>query len=134
MKQNQAGSREIRKFGLIGFIFFGCISAVAIWTKNPLPTYLFGFLSAIGLCFIIIPSPMKPVYVVWRKFGAFLARVVTISILTLSYYLVITPAGLLKRLISGRLLPLQPDKNIESYWVTHPELTKTKKERFLKRF
>jgi len=134
MKQNQAGSREIRKFGLIVFIFFGCISAVAIWTKNPLPAYLFGFLSAMGLCFLAIPSPMKPVYVIWRKFGDFLARVVTISILTLAYYLVITPAGLLKRLIGGRPLPLKPDKNIESYWVTHPELTKTKKERFLKRF
>ena len=134
MKQNQAGSREIRKFGLIGFIFFGCISAIGIWMKNPLPAYIFGFLSAMGLCFLAIPSQMKPVYVVWRKFGDFLARVVTISILTLSYYLVITPAGLLKRMIGGRPLPLRPDKNVESYWVTHPELTKNRKERFLKRF
>lgn len=134
MKRNQPESREIRKFGLIGFIFFGCISAIGIWMKNPLPAYFFGLLSAMGLCFLAIPSQMKPVYVVWRKFGDFLARVVTISILTLSYYLVITPAGLLKRLMGGRPLPLRPDKNIESYWVAHPELTKTKKERFLKRF
>jgi len=134
MKQNQPGLREIRKFGLIGFIFFGCISASAIWLGKPLPAYIFGFLAALGLCFLAIPSPMKPIYVVWRKFGDFLARVVTVSILTLSYYLVITPAGLLKRLIGGRPLPLQPDKNIESYWVTHPELMKNRKERFLKRF
>jgi len=134
MKWNQDGPREIRKFGLIGLIFFGFLCAVGIWTKNELPAYLFGFLSIIGLCFIMMPSQMKPVYVLWRKFGDFLARGVTVTILVLSYYLVITPSGLLKRLIGGRPLPVKPDKNIESYWVTHPELTKTKKERFLKRF
>jgi hypothetical protein len=134
MKWHQDGPREIRKFGLIGFIFFGCLSAIGIWLKNPLPAYIFGLLSTIGLCFITIPSQMKPVYVIWRKFGDFLSQAVTISILSLSYYLVITPSGLLKRLIGGRPLPLKPDKKMESYWVAHPELTKTRKERFLKRF
>jgi hypothetical protein len=47
-------------------------------------------------------------------FCALIGRVITTIILTLSYYLVITPAALIKRVFGGRPLPLKPDKNVFS--------------------
>ncbi len=36
---------KIRRFGVVAFVFFGCLFALGVWTKKPIPTYLFGFLS-----------------------------------------------------------------------------------------
>jgi hypothetical protein len=54
-------------------------------------------------------------------------------ILVLIYYLVITPAALIKRVIGGKPLPLKPDPEASSYWVSKPEPAQPK-ERFLKRY
>ena len=133
MSSNSIDTREIRKFGVIAFFFFGCLAIIGIWTKKPLPTYLFGFLSLLGMSFVLIPSKTKPVYSLWLRIAHFLGRVVTTVILTLAYYLVITPAALIKRIFGGAPLPIKPDKNCPSYWVTREEPAQPK-ERFFKRF
>jgi hypothetical protein len=125
--------KEIRKFGIIAFFFFGCLSALGIWLKKPLPLYLFGFLSFLGLCFILLPSPLTPVYRLWLKVANFLGKVVTTVLLALGYYFVITPSAFIKRLFGGPPLPLKPDKNRSSYWVTRTEAAQPK-ERFIKRY
>lgn len=130
---NSTDTREIRKFGFIALVFFGCLCILGVLMKRPLPTYLFGFLSAAGLGFIVIPSTLRPFYSLWLKIGHALGRVVTTLILTLAYYLVITPSGLIKRLFGGRPLPVKPDRQVSSYWVARPEPAQPK-ERFLKRY
>jgi hypothetical protein len=59
--------------------------------------------------------------------------VVTGLMLTLAYFLVITPAAWLKRIFGGRPLPLKPDREASSYWVEREEAAQPR-ERFLKRF
>lgn len=126
-------SKEIRKFGIIAFIFFGCLCVTGLWTKKMLPAYLFGCLSILGIGLILMPSRLTPVYTFWLKMGHFLSNVVNTSILILSYYLVITPSAMIKRILGGRPLPIKPDKNIQSYWVDRAEPSQPK-ERFSKRF
>jgi len=130
---NSTDTKQIRKFGLIALIFFGCLCALGIWLEKPLPTSLFGTLSALGLGFILFPHQLRPVFVAWLKIAHFLGRVVTTLILILAYYLVITPAALIKRIFGGTPLPIKPDKNVSSYWVTRKEAVQSK-EQFLKRF
>ena len=133
MSSNSIDAREIRKFGVIAFVFFGCLSGIGIWTKKPLPTYLFGFLSILGISFILAPSRMRPIHALWLRTAHFLGRVVNTVTLTLAYYLVITPAALIKRLFGGSPLPIKPDKDCLSYWVIREEPTQPR-ERFFKRF
>ena len=123
----------IRKFGLIAFFFFGVLCALGLWLKKPIPIYLFGFLSILGLGFILFPTQLRPVYNAWLKIAHFIGKIVTTLILTLMYYLVITPAALIKRLFGGRPLPVRPDGKVMSYWVTRTEPAQPK-ERFLKRY
>ena len=130
---NSTDTREIRRFGLIALIFFGCLCAIGIWLEKPLPTYLFGTLSALGLGFVSFPHQLRPAFAAWLKFAHILSRVVTTLILTLAYYLVITPAAIIKRLFGGAPLPIKPDKNVSSYWVTRKEGVQSK-EQFFKRF
>lgn len=133
MSLNSIDIKQIRILGIVAFIFFGCLCTLGIWTNKSIPTYLFGAFSVIGLGFILIPKPMKPVYTAWLKIAGFLNMVVTTFILVLVYYLVITPSGLIKRLVSGHPLPVKPDKKASSYWVTRTEPSQPK-ERFLKRY
>jgi len=118
---------------LIALIFFGCLCALGIWLEKSLPIYLFGTLSALGLGFILLPHQLRPVFMAWLKLSHFLGRVVTTLILALAYYLVITPAALIKRIFGGTPLPIKPDKNVSSYWVTREEAVQSK-EQFFKRF
>jgi len=133
MNSSSTDIKEIRKFGLIALIFFGCLCALGLWSKKPLPAYLFGFMSILGFSFILIPSRLRPVYAVWMKIAHFLGRIVTTLMLTLAYYLVATPSALIKRLFGGTPLSLKLDKNISTYWVVRAEPAQPR-ERFIKRY
>ena len=130
---NSTDIREIRKFGFIAVAFFGCLCILGIFLKRPLPSYLFGFLSAAGFGFIVFPFQLRAFYSVWVKTGHMLGRVVTTLILVLAYYLVVTPSALIKRIFGGAPLPIRPDRQVLSYWVPRPEPAQPK-ERFLKRY
>ena len=128
-----ADVKKVRRFGLIAFLFFGCLCALGFWRHRPIPLFLFGFLSILGLGFILIPASLRPVYTLWNRIAFFLARIFTALILILAYYLVITPFGLIKRLFGGRPLPIRPDKNASSYWISRTGSVQPI-ERFLKRY
>ena len=91
------------------------ISLLCIWSEKLLHAFLFGVLSMSGIGFILAPIPLKPVYSAWLRLSHLIGRMILI------YYLVITPSGLMKRVIGGKPLPLKPDPEASSYWVTNPE-------------
>ena len=133
MNSNSTDGKEVRKFGAIALFFFGSLCALGFLTNKLLPTCLFGFLSILGLGFVLIPSPLRPVYLVWLKIAHFIGRLVSTLMLIFAYYLVMTPSALIKRLFGGRPLPVKPDKNASSYWVARIEPAQPK-DRFLKRY
>ena len=133
MNSNSTSNKDIRRFGFIAFLFFGALCGIGLWTKKPVPTYFFGSLSVLGLGFILIPTTLRPVYATWLRIAHFLGKIFTMLILTLAYYMVITPAALIKRLFGGRPLPLMPNKEASSYWVARTEPAQPK-ERFIKRY
>jgi hypothetical protein len=130
---NSTDKKEIRKFGSITLLIFGSLCALGHWKSNFVPIYLFGFLTILGFGFILLPGPMRPIYTAWLSIAHVLGTILTKAILTLAYFLVITPAAVIKRLFGGPPLPLKPDKQVSSYWVTRNEPTQPK-ERFLKRY
>ncbi|MDY6970745.1 MAG: hypothetical protein SV775_00285 [Thermodesulfobacteriota bacterium] len=134
MSWNSTEKIQIRKFGLVAFIFFGCLCALGIWSKKPFPICLFGSLSFLGLGFILLPSRLRPVYAAWLKTAHLLGRIMTALLLTLAYYMVVTPSALLKRLFGGPPLPAGESKEkTSSYWVPRTESAQPR-ERFLKRY
>lgn len=133
MISSSTSTREVRKFGVIAFILFGSLCGLGLWQQKVVPVYFFGFLSLMGMGFILLPIPLRPIYVGWLKAANFIGSFITTTILTLAYYLVITPTALVKRLFSGRPLPTKPDKSISSYWVTRSEMAQPK-DRFIKRY
>ena len=132
MNSNSTDPKEIRKFGLIGCVFFGILIAVALWRERAFAVYFFGAFGLLCLGFVALPTPLKPVYQAWIKIAHFIGSKISVVILTAIFYLVITPAALLKRVFGGRPLPLRFDPKADTYWVTRPEPAQPK-ERFSKR-
>ncbi len=124
---------EIRKFGFIAFVFFGCFFALGLWFKKPPAICFFGVLFLLGLGFVLIPERLRPVYAGWLKIAHFIGSIITMVILALAYYLVITPSGFLKRIFGGLPIPVKPDKSLSTYWVIRDEPAQHK-DRFIKRY
>ena len=125
--------REIRKFGALGSLFFGTIFAIAVWRDKTPVAFFFGLLTLLSIGFVLMPVQLKPVYAGWLKIAHLIGSKVTILILTIMFYFVITPTALLKRIFGGRPLLVKPDPDAETYWVTRSEPAQPK-ERFLKRY
>ncbi len=87
----------------------------------------------IGLALLIIgrisPSLLKPVYIAWMSLAVVLGFIVTRVLLSLVFFLVFTPIGMIRRLAIRPLLELKPDPKAETYWKQrsaddyHPEFT-----------
>ena len=108
--------KGLREFALVtGGVIAGLFGLVLPWLFDlgwpRWPWMLAGVLVAMGL---IIPMALKPVYKVWMRFGMILNRITSPIIMGLVFFLVITPTGLVRRLLSAD--PMARDFNDkESY-------------------
>jgi hypothetical protein len=133
MNLNSTNPKKIRNFGWVALIFFGSLLSLCVWLQKPFAQVVFSVLAIIGLGFIIIPKRLARLYNTWMRISHFIGQVVTAIMLSLGFYLVITPAGMIKRIFGGRPLPLKPDRKAATYWIERAEPAQPK-ERFIKRF
>lgn len=120
--------KELRQFGLImatGIILiFGLLfpwigdRPSPIWPLQWPPEWPRNWpvIIASSLCLtgFILPILLKPLYWVWMKIGAVLGWINTRIILSVIFYLVIFPAGLVMRLFNDPMAR-RFDKNASSY-------------------
>jgi hypothetical protein len=125
--------KEIRRFGIAALVFFGLLAGLGIWRAKPVPAVFFGILAAVGFLCLVLPGPAAPLYRAWMAVAHRIGAALTTVVLTLAYYLVITPAALIKRIFGGRPLSLRPDPERESYWLDRDEPAQPV-ERFSKRY
>jgi hypothetical protein len=66
---------------------------------------------------LLAPASLGPFNRIWAKFGQLLHRIVSPVALAILYYCVVTPTGLLLRLLGKDVLRLHFDKAAASYWI-----------------
>lgn len=116
IKNIKSDTKECRKFGitigivlaLIGFVLLYYDKSLYVWFHT------IGFaLIAFGLA---VPLLLKPFHFVWMVLAVVLGFIMSRIILTLLFYLVVTPIGLFTRMIGKDFLDLKLEKNKKSYW------------------
>jgi hypothetical protein len=125
--------RQIRRFGLAGVVVFGLLGGLGFWRAKAVPAGFFSLLTLLCAGFLIVPARFAPIYGVWMKAAHRIGRFFTAFILSLAYYLVITPFALVMRIFGKTGLPVRYDKRVSSYWVARSEPVQPK-ERFFKRY
>lgn len=107
--------RECRKLGLVFLVALGIIGGLMLWRSGPAGWWFLGAGGLLGLWGLAWPKGLGPVYVAWMTLAAVLGFFMSRLLLSVLYYLVITPLGLIRRLIGKRPLDLKMSDR-DSYW------------------
>jgi len=117
LKQLKTGQRELRRFGLlVGGIFAALGLLLLLRGKAHFPYFLApgAVLVAFGVAF---PRALKHVYLAWMSLAIVLGFIVSNLLLTLFFFLIITPIGLVARLCGKDFLSLKLNRQAHSYWI-----------------
>ena len=112
-----------------------CVFGTIHFLKHHQTAYKWFFsVSAVSLIFgIFFPMKLKPVFKVFTKVAHAIGWVNTRIILTVVYYAILTPIGLVMRIFGKDILDAKLDRNAKSYWITRKQ-TKPSKENLTKQF
>ena len=118
IKNIQNTKSDFRKFGITIGVFLMVFAGFLFWRGKE--SYEILLISGLVLCILglTIPAALKPIYWGWMVFSAILGWIMTRVILSLLFYVVITPIGLFSRSFGNQFLELKWDKSKESYWNT----------------
>jgi len=108
---------ELKKFGVLLGVVSVIIGSYLYWDGKIVHYYIFiiGFLlTSVG---ILIPIYLLPFHKIWMGIAIILGFFVSRIVLSLIFYFVVTPLGLVLRISGLDLLNLKNDKNPDSYWL-----------------
>ena len=133
IKNIKSTKKELRSFGITVGIVFG-ILAFALWWQGKANFIYFADISAILIIFgLVIPIVLKPIQKIWMGFALVIGYFMTRVILSVLFYLILTPLSLISRIRGKDFLNLKIDKNVASYWIKRDELS-FNKESYEKQF
>ena len=116
IKHIKTGKKDLRSFGfIIGIILLLIAGFLFYREKESFQTFLYIAGAFIGFG-LIIPIILKPIYIVWMTFAVILGWFMTRVILSLLFYVIITPIGLVLRIFGKDFLELKKQSVQGSYW------------------
>lgn len=131
LKNIKESAKDLKKFGLtIGSVLV-FISGFLYWKHYHSFIYFLVFGILIMFFGVVIPIVLKPLNKIWMIIAVLLGYVMTRLILSLLFYLVLTPIGIIGRISGSRKfsgLDLKIDKNQKSYWIEKEKKIKNKED------
>ncbi len=113
-------AKALRKFGLTVMIGFGIIGAVFQFAVGNLhgayAAYAVG--AALGVPALTGTVIALPGYWLWMGVAFVMGNIISRILLSLFFYLLITPMGIVRRMVNDKLLLKRPDRS--SYWFDLP--------------
>ena len=133
IKNIKSEKSDLRKFGITIGVILLIIAGFLFWKEKESFQILLTFGITSCILGIAIPFILKPIYWVWMIFATIFGWIMTRVILSLLFYIILTPIGLILRFFGKQFLELRWDKSKESYWnfKTNEHL---KKENYEKQF
>ncbi len=105
-----------RSFGIVFFVVFLIIALYPLIHGGEIRIWSI----IISLIFLILgllnSKILNPLNKLWFKFGIFLGKIISPLIIGAIFFLVVTPIGLIMRLLGKDVLNLKYNKN-KSYWI-----------------
>jgi hypothetical protein len=120
IEQMSASPRVLRKFGLLVGGVFLLLGGWFLFRHKPAWPYFIAPGALLFVAGLVMPRCLKRIYVLWMAFGFMLGAVVSKIILTVFYFLVMTPIGLIARLCGQDFLSLKQNPAVTSHWVMRP--------------
>jgi hypothetical protein len=118
IKNTKSAGAELRRFGITVGIVLGLWGGLFLWRGRDCFSYFFILSAAFLLLGLVVPVVLKPIHKVWMTLAMLLGLLMTRVVLSLLFYLVVTPIGLLARLFGKDFLNLNFNKNADSFWIS----------------
>lgn len=122
----KSGDAELREFGVTMAAILVVIGDVALWRGRPFALYLIAVGIILGAAGMLAPRALKPLQKAWMALGLVLGFFVSRVIMAVLFYVVITPIGLIMKLLGKDVLDERIDKGRASYWHEIPPGPKPK--------
>ena len=111
--------KGLRDFGLttggIVAVLFGLLLPWLLGRGFPVwPWVIAAVLAVWGLA---APATLRPVYRGWMRFGILLSKITIPIIMSVVFFVMITPIGLVRRLFGSGSMPKQPSATAQTYRV-----------------
>ena len=118
-----------RSFGIDFFVVFLLIALYPLTYSGEIRVWSL-IISLIFLILGLLKSKiLTPLNKFWFKFGIFLGKIISPVIMGVIFFLVVTPIGLIMRLLGKDVLNLKYNKN-KSYWIEKTGLKSKMKNQF----
>ncbi len=118
-----------RSFGIVFFIVFLLIALYPLTYSQEIRIWSV-IISIIFLVLGLFNSKiLTPLNKLWFKFGIFLGKIISPIIMGIIFFLVVTPIGLLMRLLGKDLINLKYNNN-KSYWIEKKDPKSKMKNQF----
>tara|TARA_B100000123_G_scaffold124265_1_gene91769 strand:- start:988 stop:1377 length:390 start_codon:yes stop_codon:yes gene_type:complete len=116
MSQNDVKIGSNKSFGIVFFIVFFLISLYPLTNQENIRVWSL----IIALIFLILgllnSKILNPFNKLWFKFGMILGRIISPIIMSIIFFLVVTPIALIMKLLKKDLLNLKFNKT-NTYWI-----------------
>ena len=116
MNQNDVKIGSNKSFGIVFFIVFFLISLYPLTNQENIRVWSL----IISLIFLLLglsnSKILNPFNKLWFKFGMILGRIISPIIMSIIFFLVVTPIALIMKLLKKDLLNLKFNKT-NTYWI-----------------
>lgn len=106
-----------RSFGVVFAIVFVIIGTAPLIRGGELRLWS---LLAAGIFLVpglLAPRVLRPLNILWFRFGLLLGRIIAPIVISLLFFIAVTPTALVMRLLRKDLLSLKIDRKAKSYWI-----------------
>lgn len=112
----QMGSE--RSFGIVFAVVFAIIGLWPLKAGADMRLWALGLAALFLIVALAAPKLLKPLNLLWFKFGLLLHKIMTPLIMGLLFFLTVTPVGMLMRATGKDPMRLKRDPAATSYWIT----------------
>jgi hypothetical protein len=132
--RREPSSKDMTILALIFLILPGAYGCFQLFLKSNANGYIWiGLGVALGAC-RLIPPLFRLIYHSWVGFSVVLGYFVSRILLTVIFFLVLLPTGLIMRLTGKDPMERQRDPEAGSYWIPRTQEPDTSIERYEKQF
>jgi len=115
-----------QSFGIAISIVFLIVALYPLSNSETLHVWAFIVSSGLLILSFIAPQAME----LWLKFAMLLGSIITPIGISVIYFIILVPMGIIMRLLGKDLLKQKLDKNAKSYWIERSEPIGSMKNQF----
>ena len=126
LKYIDKSDEAVKKTGLtVGVVLI--LVSLLLWYLGKTSFIYFSIIGGllVILAFIAIPV-LRPFHKLWMTLALLMGFVMSRVILMILFYFVLTPIGLLAKIVGKKFMPLGFDKNAATYWEKRENIVKQK--------